>query len=230
MFSAHPLKQRSGTAALIAAAVFATALVLTPSRSEADLILRLDDGVNPLVEISDGGAGFVNYDGALGSWSVNVTTGVGNDLLGSSTMARIDLNSVNLSSGLGSLTISLTQTDISAPMGNMAYLLEIGGTTDGSVTYDAYADAGNVAFGNGIALGLLGPYGGGAFSETVGGGISLLSDYSVTQIVTIEHDGLAQVTSFDAGLKIPEPASLALLGFGLLLLGAMVRRQAAPLA
>ena len=237
MFNAHPLiKQRKGAAA-ITAAVFAAVLALAPSKSEAGLMLTLDDGINPVVSITDGGigdassdAGVVMYNGGLGSWSVNVTTGIGNDILGSPTWARIDLNSVNVSNGLGSLTISLTQTDISSPLGNMAYLMEIGGTTDGSVTYEAFADDTNAAFGSAIALGLLGPFGGGPFSGAAGGGVTLLSDYSITQSVTIEHDGFAQVTSFDAGLKIPEPGSLALLGFGLLLLGAMVRRQAAPLA
>ena len=195
-------------------------LTLTPSGGGA--VTVTDGGVGD----SNPDVGAITFIGSLTGWSVNVTTGLSKPVLGSATVASMDLNSVNVSSaGGGSLTIELTDTDFNA-LSPTSFSMSIGGTTNGSVTYDAYIDAGNVEFGQGTLVGNLGPYAPIAFSgSTAGGGPFAGGPFSMTQVVTITHAG-ATSSSFDAELRaVPEPGTLALFGMSILGFGIGLRRR-----
>src|SRR3954471_15210385 len=110
--------------------------------------LYLSDGVNS-VTVVDGGvgdssplAGVVTFNGSIGlNWTLNVTTGVSKPMLGSAKQPWMDLNSVNATSkGAGSLTIMLSDNGFGPASGKLTS--KIGGTTQGKVTMNTYADAG----------------------------------------------------------------------------------------
>lgn len=192
------------------------------------LTLKLDDGTNPAVMVQDGGVGDLNstdgavtWLGSLGVWSVNVSTGIGYPVAGTLTWPYLDLNSVNVSTGAGTLTITLVQGGFTAPP-PPAFLFQIGGTTQGVVNASACADP-VISTCNDA---LLGPFSGGAFSG-VTSFVKAIEDgtYEVGIQVTLNHGG-AGTSSFDAELSgVPEPGTYALIGAGLLGLGLLRRRM-----
>jgi len=215
----------------VSAVLAALGLMLSaPMATATPLTLTLNDGINT-VTVVDGGAGDVNltngavtWIGSLGSWSVNVSTGLGFPELGSLAWPKIDLNSVNVSNGAGgTLELMLSQGGFTSPP-PPAFLLSIGGTTNGSVK--AYACAG-------VTLGScedveLGPFSPTAFSAS--GAFSLVDpgeEYMVGIKVVLTHGaGQGVISSFDAELaSVPEPGTYALIGLGLAALGFLRRTR-----
>ena len=190
-------------------------LGLTPA-AHAVLTLSLDDGGGPTIVTDDDGDGVVSYGGVLTNFTINATTGVSKPAL-IGTPSLFDLNSVNVSNGAGTLVLELSDTDFTTP--GMLLTAAIGGTTDGSVSYEAFV---NTANGDPFQGTLIDSE---AFSETPFAGSDMLalsltpgSPYSLGLRVSITHDSNSPtISSFNANIRVPEPGVLGLASMGLLL-------------
>jgi PEP-CTERM motif len=218
---------------LALASLVSSALCLIAAPAQATLILQLSDGTTT-INVNDGGAGDLNGDvgaitfiGAVGSkWNINVSTAIGTALYPGGF--GIDLNSINLSNGAGTLRVAMTETDLNwgAPGVTSTHVGgAIGGTTAGTVSYGLYTDNANVAFGTGSTV-FTGTGSNPVFSGTGGADINLADPFSMSLILDITHTR-AGATSFDFEGKVPEPGTTALLGLGLLGLGFSRRRRSA---
>ena len=181
-----------------------------------------------------GTLGDVVFIGSVGNWTTNVTTGLGPPLL--TLPELVDLNNVTMStSGAAPLTMLLTVTGLTGPLGNLGFLNAIGGTNSGSnvdLTVQAWLSSSNTAFCTNAGCGVnfisqsfhtsgLSNFGGMKSGTAMTGA----GPYSITLEITLDSHGGADTTSFDDELSIPEPATLSVLGAGLLALGTGLRKR-----
>ena len=182
-----------------------------------------DDGVGDI----NSTAGAVTYVGSIGVWTVNVTTGIGVPVVGTSSWPILDLNSIDVTTTTGgTLNVAVTQTGLGPlPTGASSLRTSVGGTTAGTVSFTTYYDVTDLAFGTGTLAGSLGPYGPGAFSGVTGAPITTGANlYSITANASITQAG-AGATSFDNEVRVHEPSTLLLLGGGLVGIGLWFRRK-----
>ena len=210
---------------LAAMLVFFTASAnATPIRLEISENADFSGTVVSAVDTDDDG--MVSINSGLGSWVANVVTGFSSPLIGDEYVDRIDLFSANISGGEGTIYVRLTGAGFEGSQAQSQYTTAFGGTTDGTVSFQSYADATNADFGQGFLLSDSGDISTGAFSGQDSGSVLLTDLYSLSIYAAITHDAGLQMTSFDYIVSVPEPGTLALLGFGLLGLGLARRRKA----
>ncbi len=214
---------------LTASAVFLMVAACAPSAfavqelklsSGAASVDLLDAGVKDACTVAD----CVTYVGAVGSWQVNVTTGV------EGGMPFFDVSSINSIRSGGQkapLSISFSDNGLTLPS---SFIFDVGGTLSSTsskavITFGAWTDT--VKFGHANEIGSILTFHKTPFSGTTKG--STGAKNSATTIgVLIDLGALnAKGTmSFDAALTpaVPEPASIAMLGGALLLMGSTLRR------
>ncbi len=223
---------------LIGLAALAASAVSVPAHAVPQL--RLSDGINT-VTVTDGGAGDINplagvvvFNGAIGDFSVNVTTGITKPLLGSPTDPVLDLNSIDVTGAAGGiLTNEFTETDFLSGGPTVNFSTEIGGVTADTVQFEHFASAANTGFARDIALFDSGALTGGFVFVDVGAE-ALTGPYSLTTVATITHAAGGQNSSFNSVLEsgfkpttdIPEPAlAPSLVIGGLLMAGRAFSRR-----
>jgi len=214
-------------------ALAAAAFVAAP-RASATAELILSDGIAADTQTVAGtctAAGCVaSFNGAVGSWNINVTTGT-SDLTGNQPI--MDLNSIdhhNASSSPSTLTLTWTATDF-APAQN-GWALNIGGTigSNGTLTASLYGGTSNNQLDESQQLGSTLSFSNPPIAFSGGenaflNGLSV-SPYSLTEVATITFGKSAGQASFDYSVDaIPEPAGVLLLGSAILFTVSMVRRK-----
>mgnify|MGYP001162055634 FL=1 len=199
------------------------------------LSLQVDAG--PAYVCADGSAcdtlasvaGIVAISQTLGDFYVNLTTGASKPLLiGGNPL--MDLASFNIQVGGGAHTLVIGFSDTDFDIYGGQFGMQFGGALSGqgaSIEHAAYYDAGNTLFGQTTLIGQF-AYGEGAFSGSASNGWSPEAPYSVTEILTLRTAGgwLPTLASGDFEVNVPEPATLALLGLGLLGFSVARRRVA----
>jgi hypothetical protein len=220
----------------LAVALFAVTAIVGANNAFATQQLTLTDNLGNTVTVLDGGgndscltAGCITFSGTLTGGSgtspfiVNVTTGLISPPLTAPSI--MDLNSVDVSGGAGTLTILHSVNNLNNALVGGTYVNQIGGTTGGSISANSFVDLGNTlnALTTQVCASNL-SFGAGAFSGSCSGSPATDGQFALTQRVIVTHTG-AQNTSFDYEV-IPEPASMLLLGSGLLgLVGWMRSRK-----
>jgi len=198
----------------------------------AAFVLTIDDlsnGSGVDITVLDGDAdGVITYNSALGVFSVLVTTGVSKPTINGPQL--LDLNSIEVSGGAGSLIFALTDTDYSGSPAALRGIFSGTVPTGGSMDFDFLYDSNNTEFGGtsfyNPGLDSTNPIGG------IGTGIPDVpsATYSLTIIAKVNHPGGSptEVSSFDAEISaVPVPAAVWLFGSGLLGLIGMARRKKA---
>jgi len=170
--------------------------------------------------------GLITYNASIGSFTVSVTTGVSDPVIGP---GRLDLNSIEVSGGAGTLDIGLTDTGYSGSASQ--YSMGFGGTTDGTLGFTFLYGTANQEFVGDVmstVSGITGAGQTGAFGSETSAAVNTSDPYSLTILATIEHTGANQITSFDAiATPVPVPAAVWLFGSGLLGLVGVARRRRA---
>jgi len=173
---------------------------------------------------------------SAGTFTLTNGVGLSKPFKGSAAVPDMDLQA-GVRRGAGTRTMKVYLTDTGFNGIGQAFM-SIGGTTrSATITYETYWSPSNAEFALTNLIGsqtfVIGSTTGGFSGDKVSlGAIGNAVGYSLTQVVTIAYTGGGDhLTTFNAALNVPEPATLGLFGAGLL--GALAvrrRRQAAKTA
>jgi len=213
--------------------------------------LRLSDGATTRIICDQNACGFatdsdasvipgiVSFNGSVGTFSTNVSTGITKPISGTASEPILDLDSVN-ASGVGTLTVTFTETDFTSPLGNavgtlLAHLQNQLNTpnvavADIVVLYDSangyFVGAPVVASSHLQKIDSLpfGPFPASSATTSVFPITSTLP-YSLTLIATITHSTLGTSQLHSTYSQVPEPGFYGALALGLSCLFVMKRRR-----
>jgi hypothetical protein len=187
----------------------------------------------------------VAFSGTLNGWTITSGTGGTSYSPGLNTMIGIDLGGYTATCvGVGGcskdpLTIAVSATGFTTPIDTNGFLMEFSGNVhDGQVTSSAYWDTTDTYFCNTGSSASIGcgssdlihtmTLGNGSGSESALGGPDTIRSYSLTIVDTFSA-GLGGDPSYSIDTTVtqavPEPATLALFGAGLLACAVAVSRR-----
>lgn len=232
---------------LLVPALLACILLIAPIMARAgsfdgtDMQVMISSGADSIT-LDDGGTGEIIFNQKnIGVWNINEGTAHGSD--GLLTLPQLlDLNSFDATNsgggtGTNALTLKLTLTGLTGQQ-LLGVMQAIGGTNNANnnglvtVTQQAFYSSTNSAFctsGCSALTSLVSASTNGFTSYHTSGngslGASTSNPYSLTMVITISS-AEADSSSFDGGLNmIPEPATLSVMGAGLLAFGTGLRKR-----
>lgn len=194
--------------------------------ANAAFVMTIDDlstgGIDQTITDSDND-GLITFNGSVGVFAVNVTTGISVPLATGSQL--LDLNSIDVSGGAGTLEIKLTDTDYTGSPPAFEGLF--GGTAapGGDIDFNFYYDDSNTQFGTSSSI-FSNANNQNAFSGSGSTAASVTDPFSLTIVANITHAVTGGTSSFDAEIRaVPIPAAVWLFGSGLLGLIGISRRK-----
>ncbi len=185
------------------------------------------------VDVVDGGPGdscaaanCVTYNGVVGNYSINVSTGTSDSVF----PPFLDLNSVDKTATAGNPgTLTIETSDNGYTPKQLGFQFDVGGTQNvpGSVTFSAFGGTSNTKFDMSNPIGTPLTFTTGAYSGSTTSYFAGTSPYSLTIEAALNYTGTGKENvSFDAALSpVPEPASVVLLGGVLLFTASRIRRR-----
>jgi len=204
---------------LTAALVLAGAVLLTSvARADTITIGLQEAGFNSgsVFTETSSTSGSVTFSGSYGTFSFNAITAVGSPAL---PQPQLDSTSIDVSSsGTGTITVYVTEQGITSPTGVLNLLSGFTSnflTAGWTLTEATYVDVGNGLYA------ITSPLGSQTFTALGSASSanltpSLSSPFSETEVFTITASGAGRSNGTIATQLVPEPATLSLLGMGLL--------------
>ena len=208
---------------VVGALLFAAALASTPA--SADLIIQADgttvatDTTNTFASWSCSGA--CSIDG----FTINLVSITGVNGTGGNPL--MDNGALDVaSSGHGTLTLDLTETNLNAGAAAQFLLTFTGTTTNLDVQRTFYLDTTNGGLKT-ITLASFNTTGDATYAQGITSLLQSLSGpFSITEeIVLNSNRDAGSISEDDKATLVPEPAALSIFGLGLLALGGMAWRR-----
>jgi hypothetical protein len=176
-------------------------------------------------------AGTDTISGTINGWTLNIVSGTSHSA--GLVPFGIDLTSLTASctvsggcTGLNDLHVIYSDINFNVPVAAGGFLTSYSDTQNGTgtTTESAYFDNSNTLFAEASLIGTVGPFSGTNHGSAVGGGPAG-PNYSLTLDNTFSGGDTTSFSTAGSIAAVPEPASLTLVGFGLIGLAGMLRRR-----
>lgn len=206
------------------ASVCALAAFAAASNANADPVLQMQLQSGGTTYSDSPGASPLTLTESIGNFTTTVNTGT------ATTVPSLDLSSVDINSSAGgTLVVTLSASGFTSPVGAANWLSQFSGNFvigSGTVELQTYLNNNDTLLSlNGATLlntltDTATPFG---LSDVT----SALADgsFALTEVLTITTTGAAHVSLDGSITEVPEPASMALLGIGMIGTGVMARRR-----